>query len=54
MIRLGKNALCEDCEYFKGVKQPKGNESEEYFYCVQYNKIPTKIVLGEKCKKAKI
>lgn len=53
MIRLRANSPCEDCDHFKGVKQPNGDESEEYFYCTKYKKIPTEIVLGKKCKMQK-
>lgn len=54
MIRLGRNSPCEECDHFKGVKQPNGDESEEYFYCTQFKKIPVEIVLGKRqCKKQK-
>lgn len=52
MIALAKNAPCHDCERNIGVKQPKGTEEGEYFYCDAYKKIPAQIACGEsKCDK---
>lgn len=51
MIRLADNCPCLDCDHYKGIKQPKGDESIEYPYCTEFDEIPKDIILGEKCKK---
>jgi hypothetical protein len=50
MIRLPEISPCADCDHFKGVKQPHGNESVEYFYCAKYKRIPAEHINGEPCE----
>lgn len=50
MIRVPDNSPCADCDHFKGVKQPNGDESIEYFYCEKFKKIPLEHLKGKSCK----
>lgn len=50
MIRLPEKSPCADCDRFNGVKQPHGDESEEYFYCEKYERIPVDHIKGKPCE----
>lgn len=51
MIKLPDISPCAVCDHFRGVKQPNGNESIEYFYCTKFDRIPVEYVSGKHCEK---